>query len=443
MIVILSAIVFVIAISTLLLFIFRARSHTSSKTTEPRAGARPDTPRTATLPEDQLERQPEDQPEGGLDTKDTKGSSQVLLDDVPPSEVRMGTRLGKSKGLFAGFVTSLRSRGKIEQSSFDELEEALIRADVGVATTDWILDNLRARVKSKEISGPDQLIATLRLDLIDLLECRISQDVQIDQGDRSSRRKDPSRKSPTDNPSTPDSPDGVQTPDGVQSPETLSQGPRLASMDRSLRFDDEEEVTNVWLFVGVNGVGKTTTVGKVARQQVAAGRSVLLAAGDTFRAAAGEQLSMWSQRSGAEIVRGAEGADPSSIIFDAVQRAGARGNNLVLGDTAGRLHTKVNLIEELKKIRRVADRPPGRVTEVLLVLDATTGQNGLVQARQFTEAIGVTGLVLTKLDGTAKGGIVVAVQRELGLPVKLVGLGEGPDDLIAFDPSEFVDALLG
>ncbi|HTX01793.1 MAG TPA: signaling recognition particle receptor family protein, partial [Acidimicrobiales bacterium] len=166
------------------------------------------------------------------------------------------------------------------------------------------------------------------------------------------------------------------------------------------------------------------------------------AAGDTFRAAAADQLSMWAERSGVDIVRGAEGGDPSAIVFDAVQRAAARGNDLVMADTAGRLHTKLNLVEELKKIRRIADRPPGRVTEVLLVLDSTTGQNALVQARQFTEAVDVTGIVLTKLDGTAKGGIVIAVQRELGLPVKLVGLGEGLDDLVPFDPDAFVEALL-
>ena len=198
----------------------------------------------------------------------------------------------------------------------------------------------------------------------------------------------------------------------------------------------------MWLIVGVNGVGKTTTIGKLARREVAAGHSVLLAAGDTFRAAAADQLALWAERTGTEIVRGAEGGDPSAIVFDAVQRAAARGNDLVLADTAGRLHTKVNLVEELKKIRRVADRDPGNVTEVLLVLDATTGQNALAQARQFTEAVEVTGIVLTKLDGTAKGGIVIAVQRELGLPVKLVGLGEGLDDLVDFDPDEFVDALL-
>ena len=197
----------------------------------------------------------------------------------------------------------------------------------------------------------------------------------------------------------------------------------------------------MWLFVGVNGVGKTTTIGKVGAQQVADGRSVVMAAGDTFRAAAAEQLGTWAERAGADFVRGNEGGDPSAVIYDAVQRAAARSYDLVLGDTAGRLHTKTNLMEELRKVRRVADREPGRVSEVLLVIDATTGQNGLVQARQFTEATDVTGVVLTKLDGSAKGGIVFAVQRDLGIPVKLVGLGEGLGDLVPFDPDEFVDAL--
>jgi fused signal recognition particle receptor len=168
---------------------------------------------------------------------------------------------------------------------------------------------------------------------------------------------------------------------------------------------------------------------------------VVVAAGDTFRAAAADQLQVWAERSGADIVRGAEGADPGSIIFDAISAAAARHKDLVLGDTAGRLHTKVNLMEELKKIRRVADKAVGQVTEVLLVLDATTGQNGLVQAKQFTEAVELTGVVLTKLDGTAKGGIALAIQTELGIPIKLVGLGESVDDLVAFDPEEFVDAL--
>ena len=197
----------------------------------------------------------------------------------------------------------------------------------------------------------------------------------------------------------------------------------------------------MWLFVGVNGVGKTTTIGKVGARQIADGHTVVMAAGDTFRAAAAEQLEQWADRVGADLVRGAEGGDPSSVIFDGVQRAAARGADLVLADTAGRLHTKVNLMEELRKVRRVADRPPGHVSEVLLVIDATTGQNGLTQARQFTEAVEVTGVVLTKLDGSAKGGIVLAIQNDLGLPVKLVGLGETAADLVDFDADEFVEAL--
>jgi fused signal recognition particle receptor len=308
----------------------------------------------------------------------------------PEPEVEVGaptyrSRLGTVRGIFSGAVSALRS-GKIDAATWDSLEEALIRADVGVRTTDAMLADLRARVDAKEIASGTDLLSVLGDEVRALLD-------------------------------VPDS--------------------------RQLRFDGKEGAIDVWLVVGVNGVGKTTTIGKLARQESAAGRSVLLAAGDTFRAAAADQLGMWAERSGVDIVRGAEGGDPSAIVFDAVQRAAARGNDLVLADTAGRLHNKVNLVEELKKIRRIADRDPGNVTEVLLVLDATTGQNALVQAKQFTEAVDVTGIVLTKLDGTAKGGIVIAVQRELGLPVKLVGLGEGPDDLVAFDPDAFVDALLG
>jgi fused signal recognition particle receptor len=311
------------------------------------------------------------------------------VEEVVVERATFRSRLGKARGLFSGMAVSVRGRG-IDADTWDDLEEALLRADVGVATTDALLEDLRSRVKAERISQGDQLISALRQDLVAVLD----------------------RAGETD-----------------------------GKVDRALHTDPAEGVTNVWLFVGVNGVGKTTTVGKVARQQSADGRSVLLAAGDTFRAAAAEQLTMWADRVGAEVVRGAEGGDPSAVVFDAVQRAAARGNDLVLADTAGRLHTKVNLVEELKKIRRVADREPGRVSEVLLVLDATTGQNGLVQARQFTDAVEVTGVVLTKLDGTAKGGVVVAVQRELGIPVKLVGLGEGADDLVPFDATEFVDAL--
>src|SRR2546425_8158564 len=195
------------------------------------------------------------------------------------------------------------------------------------------------------------------------------------------------------------------------------------------------------MFVGVNGVGKTTSIGKIAQGAAAPGRSVVMAAADPSRAAAAEQLQLWSQRVGADLVRGQDGADPGSVVFDAMTAAAGRGADLVLVDTAGRLHTKVNLMEELKKLRRIVDRTPGALKEMLLVIDATTGQNGLVQAKQFAEAVDVTGVVLTKLDGTAKGGIVLAIQGELGIPIKLVGLGEAPEDLVDFDPDDFVEAL--
>jgi len=355
--------------------------------------------------------------------EEPSGSGGALRSGAGAEEaVRLGTvaetpplreRLGRTRGVFAG-LRSLRGKA-VDPGAWDALEEALIRADVGVATTDALLEDLRRRVRDREIGGGDELVDALRGDLVDLLSPE--------------RRRDAARG------------DGAGGPSPSDASGPLADS--VAPVGRGLRFDDEAGVVNVWLFVGVNGVGKTTTVGKVARQQIAAGRSVLLAAGDTFRAAAAEQLDMWARRVGAEIVRGAPGGDPSAVVFDAVQRAAARGSSLVLADTAGRLHTKVNLVEELKKVRRVAERPPGRVTEVLLVLDATTGQNGLVQARQFTDAVSVTGVVLTKLDGTAKGGIVVAIQRELGVPVKLIGLGEGPDDLVPFEPAAFVAALLG
>ena len=210
--------------------------------------------------------------------------------------------------------------------------------------------------------------------------------------------------------------------------------------DRELHL--QPDVTNVWLFVGVNGVGKTTTIGKIGMRQAGQGHRVVMAAGDTFRAAAADQLEVWADRVGASIIRGNEGGDPGAVVFDAVQHAAARHADLVLADTAGRLHTKTNLMEELKKVRRVAERPPGHVSEVLLVIDATTGQNGLIQAQQFAAATGVTGVVLTKLDGTAKGGIALAIQARLGIPIKLVGLGERPEDLVDFDADEFVDALV-
>ena len=212
-------------------------------------------------------------------------------------------------------------------------------------------------------------------------------------------------------------------------------------MDRALRVDGEGALPGVVMVVGVNGTGKTTTVGRIARVLLAEGRTVLLGAADTFRAAAADQLQTWGERVGVDTVRGAEGADPASVAFETVRTGAERGVDTVLVDTAGRLHTKSGLMDELGKVRRVVEKQ-APVTEVLLVIDATTGQNGLTQARVFAEAVDVTGVVLTKLDGTAKGGIVVAVQRELGVPVKLVGLGEGADDLAPFDPAEFVEALL-
>ncbi len=214
------------------------------------------------------------------------------------------------------------------------------------------------------------------------------------------------------------------------------------SADRSVRTSADEGRVPVWLFVGVNGVGKTTTIGKLAWHETQSGRSVVLAAGDTFRAAASEQLQLWADRTGADIVRAAEGADPGSVVHDALGRALARGADLVLADTAGRRVNNANLLDELAKIRRVADREPGQVVETFLVLDATTGQNALSQAHEFLAAAAVTGIVLTKLDGTARGGIVVAIERELGIPVKFVGVGERAKDLLAFEPAAFVDSLL-
>ena len=218
----------------------------------------------------------------------------------------------------------------------------------------------------------------------------------------------------------------------------------LASLtaDRSVVTTAAPGRVPVWLFVGVNGVGKTTTIGKLAQRHVDEGRSVVLAAGDTFRAAASEQLQEWAQRTGADVVRAAEGADPGSVVHDALGRAAARGADIVLADTAGRRANSTNLLDELSKIRRVADRDPGQVVETFMVLDATTGQNALSQAREFLAAASVTGIVLTKLDGTARGGIVVAIERELAIPVKFVGVGEGVADLIVFEPKAFVDSLL-
>jgi fused signal recognition particle receptor len=304
---------------------------------------------------------------------------EVLPEAEPVVKPRLRDRLGRARATLAGAVGGIRSRA-IDNDTWDELEEALIRSDLGVQTTMAVIEDLRGAAKAEKIKNADDLLTTLKADL----ESRLD-------GDRSLKKS--------------------------------ASGP------------------SVWLMVGVNGVGKTTTIGKLARREVSDGNKVMLAAGDTFRAAAADQLQMWAERTGSDIIRGAEGADPGSVVFDAIEAGAARGANLILADTAGRLHNKVNLMEELKKVHRIAEKGPAELTETLLVIDATTGNNGLAQAKEFAAAAGVTGVVLTKLDGTAKGGIALAIQAELGIPIKLVGVGEGPDDLIDFDPHEFVEAL--
>jgi fused signal recognition particle receptor len=303
-----------------------------------------------------------------------------------PEAPRLRDRLSRTRAAFSGLVGGLRRGGDLTDDSWDELEETLLLADAGMATTQRILDGVRARAAAGNVRDAAALPELLRAELV----------AQLD-GD--------------------------------------------GGADRALSV--EPGTPNVWMFVGVNGVGKTTTVAKLARREQAEGHRVLLAAADTFRAAAAEQLGTWADRIGVDLVRGQEGADPGSVVFDAMDAAASRGADLVLVDTAGRLHTKVNLMEELKKLRRIVERQPGALREVLLVLDATTGQNGLTQAREFTDAVDITGVVLTKLDGTAKGGVVLAIEHELGVPVKLVGIGEAAEDLIPFDPDEFAAALVG
>ncbi|MFI6760639.1 signal recognition particle-docking protein FtsY [Micromonospora sp. NPDC050417] len=299
--------------------------------------------------------------------------------------VRLRARLSRSQNVFGKGLLSLLSRDHLDEEVWEEIEDALIGADVGVDATREIVDRLRERTAVLGTRTAVELRTLLAVELVNALD---------------------------------------------------------PGMDRSLRAAPHDGTPGVVLVVGVNGAGKTTTCGKIARVLVADGRTVLLGAADTFRAAAAEQLTTWGSRVGAEVVRGPEGADPASVAFDAVRRGIEIGVDTVLIDTAGRLQNKVGLMDELGKVKRVVEKH-GPVDETLLVLDATTGQNGLEQARVFMEAVDVTGVVLTKLDGTAKGGIVIAVQRKLGLPVKLVGLGEGPDDLAPFEPAQFVDALIG
>ncbi|MFD0277530.1 signal recognition particle-docking protein FtsY [Kitasatospora sp. NPDC127111] len=299
--------------------------------------------------------------------------------------VRLRSRLSRSQNSLGKGLLSLLSREHLDEDTWEEIEETLLTADVGVAPTQELVESLRTRVKVLGTRTPDELRGLLREELVEL----VGKDA-----------------------------------------------------DRTVHSTKHAEGPAVVLVVGVNGVGKTTTTGKLARVLVADGRKVVLGAADTFRAAAADQLQTWGERVGARTVRGPEGGDPASIAFDAVKEGIAEGADTVLVDTAGRLHTKTGLMDELGKVKRVVEKH-GPVDEVLLVLDATTGQNGLIQARVFAEVVDITGIVLTKLDGTAKGGIVVAVQRELGVPVKLIGLGEGADDLAPFEPGAFVDALIG
>ncbi|MBT2509624.1 MULTISPECIES: signal recognition particle-docking protein FtsY [Streptomyces] len=299
--------------------------------------------------------------------------------------VRLRARLARSQNTLGKGLLTLLSREHLDEDTWEEIEDTLLTADVGVAPTQELVDRLRERVRVLGTRTPEELRTLLREELLNLLG---------------------------------------------------------TDMDRVVRTESDTDTPGVIMVVGVNGTGKTTTTGKLARVLVADGRSVVLGAADTFRAAAADQLQTWGERVGARTVRGPEGGDPASIAFDAVKEGIAEGADVVLIDTAGRLHTKTGLMDELGKVKRVVEKH-GPLDEVLLVLDATTGQNGLVQARVFAEVVDITGIVLTKLDGTAKGGIVIAVQRELGVPVKLVGLGEGADDLAPFEPEAFVDALIG
>ncbi|MCR4512391.1 signal recognition particle-docking protein FtsY [Aeromicrobium sp. 50.2.37] len=299
--------------------------------------------------------------------------------------VRLRARLARSNSSLGRGLLSVLGRADLDDAAWEELEDTLLAADVGVGPTTELVERLRTRVRVEGITDPEGARTALREELITLVD-------------------------PT--------------------------------LDRSVATTGADGAPGVVLVVGVNGTGKTTTVGRLARVLVAEDRTVVLGAADTFRAAAADQLSTWGQRVGVEVVRGPEGGDPASVGFDTVKRGLELGADVVVIDTAGRLHTKSGLMDELGKVKRVAEKQ-APVTEVLLVIDATTGQNGLRQAQVFGEVVDVTGVVLTKLDGTAKGGIVVAVQRELGVPVKFVGLGEGADDLAPFDAAEFVDALLG
>ena len=340
-------------------------------------------------PEPHLPSEDEEPPfeEVPADEKDQPPAPTTTVERPEPAQgrlVRLRARLARSNSSLGRGLLAVLGRADLDDAAWEELEDTLLAADVGVGPTTELVDRLRTRVRVEGITDPETARRALREELVALVD-------------------------PT--------------------------------LDRSLALQGPEGTPGVVLVVGVNGTGKTTTVGRLARVLVAEDRTVVLGAADTFRAAAADQLSTWGQRVGVDVVRGPEGGDPASVGFDTVKQGLETGADVVVIDTAGRLHTKAGLMDELGKVKRVVEKQ-APVTEVLLVIDATTGQNGMTQARGFSEVVDVTGVVLTKLDGTAKGGIVVAVQRELGVPVKLVGLGEGPDDLAPFDPEAFVDAIL-
>ncbi len=352
---------------------------------------------TTTLERDAPGEQPAEAAEGGgVATAEAPSDLEAPPAVEVPEAVggrlaRLRGRLARSGSPLGSKLLAVLSRDHLTEDDWDELEETLLLADVGAGPAGELIDSLRTRVRVLGVRDPASVRALLREELVALVDPTMDRSL-------------------------------------ATAPQTAEDGTRLPA---------------VVLVVGVNGTGKTTTVGKLARVLVAEDRTVVLGAADTFRAAAADQLETWGARVGVRTVRSdRDGADPAAVAFDAVRQGREEGVDVVLVDTAGRLQNKAGLMDELGKIRRVITKE-APLSEVLLVLDATTGQNGLNQARVFGEIAGVTGIVLTKLDGTAKGGIVVAVQRELGVPVKLVGLGEGPDDLAPFDPQEFVDGLLG
>ncbi|MGV9556129.1 signal recognition particle-docking protein FtsY [Streptomyces sp. NPDC003401] len=342
---------------------------------------------------------PREEPRRTIEEVDLGGGTPTTVEEPPVVEaprieipeptagrlVRLRARLSRSQNALGQGLLTLLSREHLDEDTWEEIEDTLLTADVGVMPTQELVERLRERVKVLGTRTPDELRGLLRDELLKLIGTEI---------------------------------------------------------DRTVRTEPEGRKPGIVMVVGVNGTGKTTTTGKLARVLVADGRTVVLGAADTFRAAAADQLQTWGERVGAHTVRGPEAGDPASVAFDAVKEGKETGVDVVLIDTAGRLHTKTGLMDELGKVKRVVEKH-APLDEVLLVLDATTGQNGLVQARVFAEVVDITGIVLTKLDGTAKGGIVIAVQRELGVPVKLIGLGEGADDLAPFEPEAFVDALVG